>query len=107
VAEQEEVARGRWDSEARTYGIEGEQFTQTAEQVLSRAARMQRDGMSEEQIRRELDLGAWVTNAQLTNALAVGHRILERRIKAGLEPADSRIWIPGDALPLSVHEKDE
>lgn len=86
-----------------TYAVDGESATVDPEQLLMRAARMQRDGASLKRIRRELDLVGGISDTILQSALNQGHAWLKQAIAEGREPAESRlvvgyefIFVPGE-----------
>jgi len=87
-----------------TYAKDGESYVVKPGELAMRAARLQRDGMSLKQIRAELDLipsgPMRPTDAQLQAWLNIGHNLLDRAIKAGTEPAESK-------RVLRYLEKDE
>lgn len=76
------------DDRTVTYAKDGESYSVEPFELLKRAARMQRDGMSLRAIRSELDLKN-VADATLERALAFGRSLLEADIKAGIEPEES------------------
>lgn len=72
-----------------TYAKDGESYSMDPEQLLMRAARMQRDGASLKAIKAELDLKN-VSNRMLESALRLGHQLLDVAIRDGREPAESK-----------------
>lgn len=80
----------------RKTGSEAGSYKTKPLDLMMAAARMRRDGMSREAIRKELDLLPHVTNAQLDAFLDNAEALLNRRISAGLEPAESvhRVAVP-------------
>lgn len=97
-----------WVDKTVTFGEEGQQVSFTPAQILMAAARMQRDGRTLRSIYEELDLDPREVNmAQLETAIRnVGMPLLEKRIAAGLEPAESQIQVDKYTLPLNVTEED-
>lgn len=107
------------DGSLRVVGLQGETETRTLDlrktgseageykvkplDVMMAAARMRRDGMTREAIRKELDLLPHVTNAQLDAFLDNSEALLNKRIAAGLEPAES---VHRVAVPV-VHDPDD
>lgn len=75
-----------------TYHKEGDPAPTTLNplEVLMRAARMQRDGMTLDNIRAELDLVGDIPDALLQAALNEGHALLEAAIRDGREPEESK-----------------
>jgi hypothetical protein len=76
------------DDRTITYAKDGESYSIKPEELLMRAARMQRDGKSLANIRAELDL-VHVPDQLLEAALRLGHEWLNEAIAAGREPEES------------------
>lgn len=72
---------------------EGDPVRLHAEDILKRAARMQRDGASLERISAELDLIPGMPRAVFERALRLGHELLARDIAAGVEPEESQVVV--------------
>ena len=97
-----------WLDQSRTYALDGENITITPMDLLVKAARMQRDGMSSQQILRELDIVGLASSFQLERAIKnYGAPELERRIASGQEQAETVILVDRYLAPLSSKEKDE
>lgn len=103
------------DDRTVTYAKDGESYSVDPEQLLMRAARMQRDGMSLKAIRAELDLKN-VSDKLLQSALRLGLQLLNAAIAEGREPAESKTVIgyahvedAGDVEPVSnkVQEQNQ
>lgn len=70
-----------------------------AEDILKRAARMQRDGMSAQAILVELDIAHIVPPGDVFDrAMKLGHELLARDIRAGIEPEESKIVVGYEAV---------
>jgi hypothetical protein len=101
------------DDRTITYAKDGESYQADPEQLLMRAARMQRDGMGLKAIRAELDLKN-VSDKLLQSALTLGLQLLNAAIAEGREPAESKTVIgyahvedAGDEEPVSNRVEEQ
>lgn len=69
----------------------GSSYRMTAEDLMLAAARMQRDGMTRDQIRRELEFDG--PTAYLDRFLDRSRELLAQRIAEGVEPEESVVQI--------------
>lgn len=93
------------------------QYRIKPEDLLMAMARASRDGMPLERIRKEYGLDYWtdpktgakhyIDNRTIENALAKGRALLDARIEAGLETAESVIEVPEDYAPLALQPRDK
>jgi len=99
------------DDRTVTYAKDGQSYSIKPEELLMRAARMSRDGMSLKAIRSELDLISSgpqeVTLRALGDAIKyVGMPLLDQAIREGREPEES-VTVLGYAAPEGADEGDE
>lgn len=93
------------------------QYRIKPEDLLMSMARASRDGMPMERLRKEYGLDYWtdpatgvkhyIDNRTIENALKKGRALLDARIKAGLETAETVIEVPEFEAPLALQPRDK